>query len=110
MARALEGHKVYVPMQVEQPSVKKPENFGEVLSKQGDLKPYSELAKKIIEQLGLQEFNLSGYSSGAAQALELATDPELQGLNDLTIMEPLGIQDKGFMRLGMEFGLSQGAK
>ncbi len=110
MARALEGHKVFVPMQPEQPSVKKPENFGEILSKEGNLKPYSKLAKGVIETLGLKEFNLSGFSMGATTALELATDPELEGLNDLTIMEPLGIEDKGLVKLGIEFGVKQGIK
>lgn len=107
LAMALDGHKVYVPMQPEQPAVKKPDNFGETLSQQGNLKPYAELAKKTIEKIGLKEFNLVGYSMGATTSLELATDPELQGLNDLTIIEPLGIEEKGLLKLGKEFGFNQ---
>lgn len=106
MAMALDGHKVYVPMQPEQPAVKKPDNFGETLREQGNLKPYAKLAKGIIEKMGLKDFNLVGYSMGASTSLELAIDPELQGLNDLTIIEPLGIEKKGFLRLATEGGLN----
>lgn len=110
MARALEGHRVFIPMQVEQPSVKKSEDFSRLLSERGDLKPYASVAKATIQQLGLKNFNLLGFSSGAAQALEVATDTELKGLNDLVVIEPLGIEDKGIAKLGMEFGLKQGFK
>ena len=108
MALALDGHKVFVPMQPEQPAVKKPDNFGEILKQQGSLKPHAKLARGVIEKIGLKEFNLVGYSMGATSALELATDPELKGLNDLTVIEPLGIEQKGFLKLAKEFAFNQG--
>lgn len=110
MARALDGHKVYVPMNPEQPAVKKPANFSETLGKQPDLRIHAEIAKKIIENLGLERFNLLGHSTGATTILEMAKDPELKGLNDLVSMEPLGLQNMGLLRLGIGFGLKGGLK
>lgn len=108
LALALDGHKVYIPIQPEQPYVKKPADFGEKLKNQGDLKIHSELAKQTIEKIGLKEVNLIGYSMGAATALELATDPDFaEKINDLTIIEPLGIEEKGFPQLVKEFGFNQ---
>jgi hypothetical protein len=108
MARALQGHKVYVPMYPEQDAVKKPEDFQKKVSEAGNFKPHAEIFKGTIKQLGLEKYNLVGYSMGSAVALEMASDPELEGMNDFTVMEPLGIKQKGFMRLAFEFGVSQG--
>ncbi len=110
MARALQGHRVLVPMTPEQPSVKKPENFSQVLKQKGNLEPYADIVKALVKKMELEEFNLSGWSMGATVALEMASDPELEGLHDLTVMEPLGLQDKGFLRMGWEFAVGQGLK
>jgi hypothetical protein len=102
MAMALDGHKVYVPMQPEQPSVQKPDNFAETYRKQGDLKIHAKIAEEIIKKVGAKEFNLVGHSTGATTALEIASDPELEGLKDLVVLEPMGIEDKGFAKLARE--------
>ena len=107
MALALEGHKVYIPTNPEQPSVQKPDNYAEDLKKQGDFRIHAELVKQIIEKMGLKEVNIVGYSTGATVALELATDNSFDKINDLTVLEPLGIENKGFPRLAKEFGIEQ---
>ncbi len=102
LAMALSGHKVYVPMQPEQSSVERPDDFGKTLREQGNLKPYAELARQTVKKIGLKEFNLLGYSMGATTALELAVNPDFEGIKDLIIIEPLGIEQKGLTRLAKE--------
>ncbi len=108
MALALEGQKVYVPMPPEHKSVKKPENFNEMVAKQGDLKIHAEIAKQIIRESGLEKVNLVGWSMGATVALEMASHGDFKELNDLIIAEPLGIENKGLLKLAKEFGLQEG--
>lgn len=71
MGLALNGEKVLVPTWPEQ-AASRPDNFGEQLKRQGDLKIHKEYAKKTIEALGLEKINLVGYSMGGAVSLELA--------------------------------------
>ena len=61
---ALNGERVLVPTWPEQ-AASRPDNFGELLKKQGDLEIHKEYAKKIIQALGLEKINLVGYSMGA---------------------------------------------
>lgn len=110
LAMALKGHRVYITTQPEQPSVKKPDNFGELLSKSKDLRIHAAIAKEIIKTIGLTDVNVVGYSTGATTALELAADSEVTQINDLTVIEPLGIKEKGIVNLGMELGLVQGGR
>jgi hypothetical protein len=107
MAMALAGHRVYVPSEIEHPSVKKPENLGEMMREHKDFRVYSEVAKQIINEMGLQEVNIMGHSLGATVALELASDIDFKKIKDLIIAEPLGIESKGIVQLAKEFGLNQ---
>ncbi len=107
LALALDGHIVYTSMQPEQPSVKKPANFGKMLSMQENLKIHSDIAKETIKKIGLSRVNVIGYSTGATTALELAVDPDFEGLNDLIVIEPLGIEDMWFLELAKRFGIDQ---
>lgn len=107
MGVALQGHKVYVPLEIEQPAVKKPENFREMLRDGGDFKLHSEIFKQTIRSLGIKKVNILGHSLGATVALELATDTDFNEMEDLVAVEPLGIEDKGLIKLAKEFGLSQ---
>lgn len=109
MSMALAGQKVYVPMHLEQEAVGKPENLTEILNEQGSFKPHAKITEELIKKLGLEKFNLIGYSAGAGMALETAIDmsknPEFDGvLNDLIIIEPLGLDEKGLVGLAKDFG------
>jgi len=111
MSMALAGQKIYVPMHLEQEQVKKPENLAEILSKNGNFEPHARITKELIKQLGLEKsFNLMGYSAGAGIALEAAIDiskdSEFEGsLNDLIVIEPLGLDEKGLVGLAKDFGV-----
>jgi hypothetical protein len=107
MAMALQGEKIYVPIEIEQSSVKKPENFKEMLKERGDFSIHSEVFKQTIRALDLGKVNVIGHSLGATVALELGTDPDFEEMEDLIIMEPLGIEEKGVMKLATQFGLKQ---
>ncbi len=102
MALALHGHKVYATQQPEQPCVKKPENFRQILAEQGDMKIHAAIAKQTIRNLGLENINLVGWSTGATTALEIACDPDFKSINDLIALEPLGFEAKGLPKLAKE--------
>lgn len=102
MALALDGRKVFVPTYPEQGSVKRPDNFKEILQKDG-LDMQAEIVKEIIKKMGLHKVNVVAYSMGTAVTMKMAVDPEFNVINDLTILEPMGIEDKGFARIIMEF-------
>lgn len=109
MGLALEGERVLVPTWPEQ-AESRPDNFGELLKNQPDLKIHKEYAKKTIQALGLKKINLVGYSMGGAVSLELAQDqdkdsPEIQ---NLTIIEPAGLEDKGIVKLAKDFAFNEG--
>jgi len=107
MALALRGHKVYVPAEIEQSSVKKPADFNEKVAERGDFSAHAEVFKETIRAAGLNEVNVIGHSLGATIALELAADADFHELNDLIVMEPLGIEEKGIKKLATQFGFSQ---
>jgi len=107
MAMALEGNRVFVPIDIEQSPSGKPENFREMLKERGDLGIHAEVFKQIIRAVGLDKVNVMGHSFGATIALELGTDPDFKELQDLVIMEPLGIEEKGVVKLAAQFGFSQ---
>lgn len=108
MGLALEGERVLVPTWPEQAIGGRPDNFGEILKKQNDLKIHKEYAKKTIEAMGLDKINLVGYSMGGAVSLELAQDPDFNAIQDLTIIEPAGLEDKGIVKLAKDFALEEG--
>jgi len=108
MALALQGHKVYVPMDIEQPSVKRPEGYREMLRAQGNLGIHAEVFKQLIRKIGLEKVNIISHSFGATVALEMGSDADFKELEDLVVTEPLGIEDKGVGKLAVEFGLDQG--
>jgi hypothetical protein len=102
MALALDGRKVFVPTYPEQDSVKRPDNFKEILQKDG-LDMQAEIVKEIIKKMRLYKVNIIGYSMGTAVTMQMALDPEFNVINDLTLLEPMGIEDKGLARIVMEF-------
>lgn len=108
MALALTGQKVYMIPHLEQEKVGKPENFRETLVKQGDFKPHARITTEIIKNLGLERCNIIGYSMGAGvvleTAIELSSDPELKDLlNDLIVVEPIGLKDQSLTKLAAKF-------
>ena len=108
MGLALEGERVLVPAWPEQAMVGRPDNFGELLKQQEGLKLHEEYAKQTIRQMDLKKVNLMGYSMGGAVSLELAQDPDFQELQDLIIVEPAGLEEKGLVGIGKDFALSEG--
>jgi hypothetical protein len=102
MALALDGRKVFVPTYPEQDSVKRPNNFKEILQKDG-LDMQAEIVKEIIKKMGLYKVNVVAYSMGTAVTMKMAVDPEFNVINDLTLLEPMCIEDKGLARIIMEF-------
>jgi len=104
---ALNGERVLVPTWPEQ-AASRPDNFGELLKKQGDLEIHKEYAKKIIQALGLEKINLVGYSMGGAVSLQLAQDKNFSGIQDLIVVEPAGLENKGFLKLGKDFAFEEG--
>ncbi len=108
MGLALEGERVLVPAWPEQSMVGRPENFGELLKQQESLKLHKEYAKQTIKAMGLERFNLMGYSMGGAVSLELAQDDDFQGIQDLIVIEPPGLEKKGLVGMGKDFMIKEG--
>jgi len=102
MALALDGRKVFVPTYPEQGSTKRPDNFKEILQKDG-LDMQAEIVKEIIKKMGLQKVNIIAFSMGTAVAMKIGIDPEFNAIHDLTLLEPIGIEDKGFAQIVKEF-------
>jgi pimeloyl-ACP methyl ester carboxylesterase len=102
MALALDGRKVFVTTYPEQSSVKRPDNFKELLQKDG-LNMEADIVKEIIKKMELKKVNIVAFSMGTAITMKMATDPEFNVINDLTLLEPMGIEDKGFPRIATEF-------
>lgn len=102
MALALDGRKVFVPTYPEQDSVRRPDNFKEILQKDG-LDMQAEIVKEIIKKMRLHKVNIVAYSMGTAVTMKMAVDPEFNVINDLTLLEPMCIEDKGLARIIMEF-------
>ncbi|MCX6722077.1 MAG: alpha/beta hydrolase [Candidatus Staskawiczbacteria bacterium] len=107
MGLALRGNKVYVPVDIETSSVQKPEDLKEQIKARGDFKIQAEVFKQTIRKLGLDKVNIIGHSFGATVALELGSDEDFEELEDLVVMDPLGIEEKGLPKLAKEFGFSQ---
>jgi pimeloyl-ACP methyl ester carboxylesterase len=108
MSLALDGKRVFVPAWPEQAMVGKPDNFGQLLKKQDDLEIHKEFAKQTIRSIGLRNINLMGVSMGGAVALELAQDPDFQEMQDLVVIEPPGLEEKGMARLAKDFVVEEG--
>jgi len=107
MAMALRGNKVYVPVDLETSSVGKPENFKGMVKERGDLGIHAEVFRQTIKTLGLEKVNVMGHSFGATIALELALASDFKELEDLIVMEPLGVEEKGVRKLATQFGFNQ---
>lgn len=108
MGLALEGQRVLVPAWPEQEMVGKPDNFGELLKKQKNLRLHKEFAKQTVRSMGLDRVNIMGYSMGGAVALELAQDQDFQEMQDLVVIEPAGLEKKGLTGIGKDFVLKEG--
>ncbi len=109
MGLALAGARVLVPMWPEQEAVGRPDNFPQQLAQQQDLGLHTAYAKALLQQMNLSSVNIMGVSMGGSVALELAQDPEVQGiLQDLIVIEPVGLQKKSLLRLGRDFLVSEG--
>lgn len=107
MGLALSGERVIVPSWPNQ-AASRPDNYGKLLNKQGDLSIQKEYIKKTIQALGLEKINLIGYSMGAAVSLEVAQDESCPQIQDLIIVEPAGLEDKGFLKLAKDFAFEEG--
>jgi hypothetical protein len=115
MSLALTGQKVYAITHLEQASVQKPDNLAEILSQKSDFSLQAEITEKIAEQIGLGKFNLMGYSTGASIALETAVrmskdESKKDALQDLVVIEPLGLEELGVAKLGYKFGVQESSK
>ncbi len=108
MGLALKGERVFVPTWPELSTVGRPDNFAEILGKQQDLSIHKEYAKQTIRKMGLEKINLMGYSMGAAVALDLAQDQDFEEMQDLVVVEPPGLENKGLLGIGKDFGLDEG--
>ncbi len=105
---ALEGERVLSPAWPEQTMVGRPANFEEMLKEQQDLSLHKEYAKQILKSLKLEKVNLMGCSMGAAVALELAQDNDMQEIQDLVVIEPSGLERKSVTELFKDFVLEEG--
>jgi len=112
MAMALTGKKIYHVAHLEQKDVKKPENTREIVGQRGDFGLQAEITEKVAEAMDLEKFNLMGYSTGASVALETAIRMSKEGtsgkINDLIVIEPLGLEKLGILKLGYNFGIKEG--
>jgi len=108
MGLALEGERVLIPAWPEQAMVGRPKNFSELLKKQKGLKLHKEYTKQTIRAMGLDKVNIMGYSMGGAVALELAQDQDFQEMQDLVVVEPVGLEEKGLVGIGKDFMIKEG--
>ncbi|HXK32365.1 MAG TPA: alpha/beta hydrolase [Candidatus Paceibacterota bacterium] len=108
MGLALDGRRVLVPAWPEQAMVGRPDNFSELLKQQKGLELHKEYAKQTIRSIGLDKVNIMGYSMGGAVALELAQDQDFKEMQDLVVVEPLGLEKKGTAGLGKDFMIKEG--
>ena len=107
MGLALSGERVIIPSWPNQ-AASRPDSYGKILNKQGDLSVHKEYAEKTIQALGLEKINLIGYSMGGAVSLEVAQDENCPDIQDLIIVEPAGLEDKGFLKLAKDFAFEEG--
>lgn len=109
MARALEGHKVYAPYPPETEQVSN-EGWGKRLWKNGTFALHAQYHKEIIKSLGANRVNLVGASFGGGVALAVASDEEFtkQYINDLVVLEPVGLQNRSIPGIAWGFGVVEG--
>lgn len=111
MAMALAGHKIYHITHLEQNDVKKPENTRQIVAERGDFSLQGEITEKVVDALDLKKFNLMGYSTGASVALEAAIrmseDGTSEKINDMIVIEPLGLEKMGILKLAYNFGIKE---
>jgi len=111
MAMALAGHKIYHITHLEQNDVKKPEGTRGIVAGRGDFSLQGEITEKVVDALELEKINLMGYSTGASVALEAAIRMSENGtsekINDMVVIEPLGLEKMGILKLAYNFGIKE---
>ena len=111
MAMALAGHKIYHITHLEQGDVKKPEGTRGIVANRGDFSLQGEITEKVIDALKLEKFNLMGYSTGASVVLEAAIrmseNRTSEKINDMVVIEPLGLEKMGILKLAYNFGIKE---
>ena len=106
MSLALEGQKVHVMTYPEKKIMAESDEkqWLELLRSKRTMEPYSRLAKKIIENMNLQNINLIGTSMGAEVVLEMAQDPEFaQRINNLVSLEPTSLYERRTLGMLWDF-------
>lgn len=108
MALALAGNKVVVPTYPEKDKMATPpKDWVDRVKKDGTLRPYAQLMKKISRGMGITRPNLVGISMGAAISLEMATDPDFD-IGDITVIEPPTVIEKHTLEQLFDFGVREG--
>ncbi len=110
------GHKVVIPTFSENPMSIAPKGWLETLTSDGTFRPTAEIMEKVIQALGIEEFDLYGTSRGAAVALQMAIDlssvikySKLK-IRKLIAIEPTGIIPKKIPKQLFDFGVVEGIR
>ena len=105
---ALAGNKVYVSSYPESlPQV--PKDWGERVGQNRTYALHAEVVKETIKNAGLERVNLMGFSMGTGVVMEAASDKNFDRIQDLVVLEPVSIEDKGVVKLFYDFFWRQGA-
>lgn len=103
-AMALSGERVHCFTYPEHSTAKAPSDWTKRLQADGTYRLHAAALKETIQQLGLERVNLVGLSMGGSIAMEAASDPEFADrLNDLVVLEPVGLEEKSLTELGRDF-------
>lgn len=108
MAFAMRGERVIVLGHTETVAAHHPKDWRKRLKEHSGLDLHTLLFQELITQLGLEDLHLVGYSMGGAISLQLAADPAFQGrINDLIILEPVALEQKGTPKMTWDFIIRQ---
>ncbi|OGL60454.1 hypothetical protein A3H10_00085 [Candidatus Uhrbacteria bacterium RIFCSPLOWO2_12_FULL_46_10] len=103
-ALALSGQRVHCFTYPEHSTAEASSDWIKRLQADGTYRLHAAALKETIKQLGLERVNLVGLSMGGGIALEAASDPEFADhIEDLIVLEPVGLEEKSLVALGRDF-------
>lgn len=107
-ALALMGHRVIVATYPEQSTADCPDDWVKRLEGDKTFSLHAEVMKEVIAEMGLERVNLMGFSMGGGIALEMATDQDFGRIMDLIVLDPVGLEARGLLRMGWNYFVQQG--
>lgn len=103
-ALALSGERVHCFTYPEHSTAEAASDWMKKLQTDGTYRLHAAALKETIKQLGLKRVNLVGLSMGGGIVLEVASDSDFADrLNDLIVLEPVGLEEKSMAVLGRDF-------